>query len=39
MSMYRMVVRRVKRVIAWVLAVIVLVLLAAGGFYILTEVL
>lgn len=37
MSLYRMTIRRVKRVLAWLLAVVVLVLLVAGAYFVVTS--
>jgi len=37
MSLYRMTMRRVKSVVAWVLAVLVLVFLAAGVYFVVTN--
>jgi hypothetical protein len=36
--MFNMVLRRVKKILAWVFAIVVVLLLGSGGWYLLTAV-
>lgn len=36
--MFRMITRRVKKIVAWVLAIVVVMLLATGAWYVVTVV-